>query len=478
MTNATTSTSPRINGARVFGVRPGSPVLHTIAATGQRPIKFAAEGLPKGLHLDAATGRISGVLKEPGTHEVVLSACNDAGTCQRALRIVVGDKIALTPPMGWNSWNCWGASIDQQKVLAAAKAMVASKLVEHGWSYVNIDDGWQGSRNSVTGALDPNDKFHDMAGLCETIHSMGLKVGIYSTPWAKSYAGYTGGTSGEPGGPVRDQSKGWYIGRECHDEADARQWAQWGIDYLKFDWGPMDLPSGRRMRKALLNCGRDIVLSATNAAPEEEFAEWSQLAECYYLWRRVAQGDCDIADSWKSISSIGFRMGEWAKYVAPGHWNDPDMLVVGQVGWGKSLHPSQLTHNEQYTHISLWCLLAAPLLLGCDLTQLDPFTIDLLTNDEVLEVNQDPLGKMARCLSTREGREVWIKPMEEGTLAIGLFNRSEQETEVSASWADIAINGHWRVRDLWRHKDMGTYIGKFEASVPAHGVSLIMLKRD
>lgn len=469
---------PRINGARIFGVRPGSPALHTITATGEKPVQFAAEGLPYSLHLDESTGRISGVLAEPGTHEVIVHASNIHGACQRGLRIVAGDRIALTPPMGWNSWNCWGVNVDQEKVLATAKAMVTTGLIDHGWSYINIDDGWQGARNTATGALDPNEKFPDMAGLCESIHSMGLKAGIYSSPWVKSYAGHTGGSSGEPGGPVRDLDKGWYVGRDCHDAADAKQWARWGFDFLKYDWGPMDLPGGHRMRKALMDSGRDIVFCATNAASDEERAGWAQLAECFYLWRRVAQGDCDIADSWKSISSIGFRMHEWAPHVTPGHWNDPDMLVVGHVGWGKGLRPSRLTPDEQYTHISLWCLLAAPLILGCDLTQLDPFTTSLLTNDEVLEVNQDPLGKMAARVSVREGREVWAKPMEDGSIAVGMFNRGDEETEVSAVWSDIGIDGQWQVRDLWCCRDIGTYAGKFATSVPAHGVSFLKLRRD
>ena len=205
-------------------------------------MRFSADNLPKGLRLDASTGRITGSLSHKGEHLVTLRAQNALGQTERQLRIVVGDIIALTPPMGWNSWNCWGRHIDDAKIRQAADALVSTGLINHGWSYINIDDGWQGSRN---GYLNPNDKFPDMKGLCDYIHASGLKAGIYSTPWVKSFAGYSGGSSGEPGGPVRDQAKGWYIGTQTWEIADARQWALWGFDYLKYDWSRMDLPSGQ-----------------------------------------------------------------------------------------------------------------------------------------------------------------------------------------------------------------------------------------
>ena len=166
--------TPRINGARIFGVRPGSEFLYTIAATGVRPMTFAAEGLPKGLKLDPATGRITGRVKAPGTYVVRLTASNALGSNSRDLRIVAGDRIALTPPMGWNSWNCWGQSVSQERVLSSARAMVEKGLIDHGWSYINIDDGWQ-SRRGANGAIQPNDKFPDMKALSEEIHGMGLK---------------------------------------------------------------------------------------------------------------------------------------------------------------------------------------------------------------------------------------------------------------------------------------------------------------
>jgi alpha-galactosidase len=216
---------------------------------------------------------------------------------------------------------------------------------------------------------------------------------------------------GGPGGGVFGDRMGKY----SFAENDARQWAAWGIDYLKYDWIPNDVPHVEEMSLALKATGRDIVYSLSNSADFGQAADWARLSHC---WRTTG----DIRDTWESMSGIGFAQGRWAPYAGSGHWNDPDMLVVGKVGWGPQLHPANLTPDEQYTHISLWCLLAAPLLIGCDLADMDALTLSLLTNDEVLEVDQDPLGKQATCVA-REGREqVWAKAMEDGSRAVGLFN--------------------------------------------------------
>ena len=181
---------PRINGARVFGARPGSDFIFAIAATGDRPMTFSAEGLPKGLALDPRTGRITGCVKKAGEYTVKLRAENGLGSCERGLRIVIGDKIALTPPLGWNSWNCWARDVTQEQVLSSARAMVEKGLDRHGWTYINIDDGWQGRRGGKYNAIQPNTKFPDMKALADEIHGMGLKIGIYSSPWVGTYAAH------------------------------------------------------------------------------------------------------------------------------------------------------------------------------------------------------------------------------------------------------------------------------------------------
>ena len=183
---------PRINSARVFGVRPGAPILYTIAASGERPLTFAADGLPEGVVLDRKTGRLTGSVAAAGTYRITMRASNAKGSDERILRLEVGERIALTPPMGWNSWNCWGNSVSQEKVLSSARALVDKGLADYGWTYVNIDDGWQGRRGGELNAIQPNAKFPDMKALADDLHNMGLKLGIYSGPWVGTYAGHAG----------------------------------------------------------------------------------------------------------------------------------------------------------------------------------------------------------------------------------------------------------------------------------------------
>ena len=467
---------PRINSPSIFGVRPNSPFLYRIPATGERPMEFSVEGLPAGLQVAADTGEITGALKEPGQHLVTLRATNAKGTAEKKFKLIVGETIALTPPMGWNSWNCWGSKVDAAKVLKSARGMVASGLINHGWTYMNIDDAWQGKRGGPFNAIQGNEKFPDMKGLCDTIHKMGLKVGIYSTPWVTSYANHIGGSAENPEGtwsPPTIPKKGnvnkkilpWAIGQYHFATNDARQWAAWGIDYLKYDWNPNELPETQEMYDALRKSGRDIVLSLSNSTPFTNAPDLSKIANC---WRTTG----DIRDNWDSMSKKGFGEDKWERFAAPGHWNDPDMLVVGRVGWG-SPHPSGLTPDEQYTHISLWCLLSAPLLLGCDLDKLDDFTLKLLTNDEVLAVNQDALGKQALCVARNGDLRVYARDLEDGSKAVGLFNLGTDVASVTVKWSDLRLPGRQSVRDLWHQKDLGAFEAQFQLPVAAHGAELV-----
>jgi alpha-galactosidase len=471
---------PRLNGARVFGVRPGHPFLFQIPATGDRPMRFAAPGLPTGLVLNPATGRITGTIGQTGTHVVTLRATNARGADEKTLRIVVGESIALTPPMGWNSWNSWAGAVDQEKVLASARAMAATGLIQHGWSYLNIDDTWQGGRAGPHRALQPNEKFPDIKKLCDEIHALGLKVGIYSTPWVTSYANHAGGSAENPEGlwskPQVKKTPNkkilpWAIGPYSFAVADAKQWAEWGIDYLKYDWNPIEVPETTEMSAALRASGRDIVFSLSNSASFAGASAWARLA---HAWRTTA----DIRDSWGSLRGIGFSQEKWRAFAGPGHWNDPDMLVVGNVGWGPKLHPSRLTPNEQYTHISLWCLLSAPLLIGCPIDQADAFTLSLLTNDEVLAINQDELGRQAEQLVVDGRRQVWLKELSDGSRAVGLFNLAQSAQDISVTWQQLGLSGPQRVRDLWRQQDLGIQPEQFTASVPRHGVVLVRLEQE
>jgi alpha-galactosidase len=471
--------TPHINGPGIFGVRPGAPILYRIPATGDRPMEFSAK-LPRDLKLDAKTGELTGVWNEPGEHVITLRAKNAKGVAERQLRIVVGENIALTPPMGWNSWNCWGSRVTAEKVLKSARGMVASGLINHGWTYINIDDAWQGQRGGEFHGIQGNEKFPDMKGLCDEIHGMGLKAGIYSTPWTTSYAEYIGGSAENPEGTwtkptipkrgnVNKKILPWAIGKFSFARNDAKQWAAWGIDYLKYDWNPNEEPETAEMARALRESGRDVVLSLSNSTPFTNTPALSRIANC---WRTTG----DIRDNWDSMSKKGFGEDKWEPFAKPGHWNDPDMLVVGQVGWGTP-HPTKLTPDEQYTHITMWCLLAAPLLLGCDLDNLDAFTLNLLSNDEVLAVNQDSLGKQAICVFKEGDVRVYSKDLEDGSKAVGLCNLGEISAEVTAKWSDLKLTGKRAVRDLWRQKDLGKFDSEFHLSVAAHGAEMVKMTK-
>lgn len=546
--------TPRINGPSIYGQRPGSPFLYNVPATGDRPMLFSASGLPPGLKLNRDTGQITGECPEPGEYSVKLNAENALGKSTRNFKIVIGEKIALTPAMGWNSWNSWAGNVNQERVLRAATELVQKGLANHGWTYVNIDDTWQGDRSGPDHALQANDKFPDMKSLVGQLHAMGLKAGIYSTPWITSYASYPGGSSDTAEGTWTKETMGngqfHKFGSVSFDDADAKQWAAWGFDYLKYDWNPNDIPHVESMSKALRNSGRDMVYSLSNAAPLKDAETLTRLANS---WRTTG----DITDTWgrgsqgfnHGVGEIGFLQDNWAPFAAAGHWNDPDMLVVGVVSVGSAMHPTRLTPDEQYTHISLWCLLSAPLLIGCDLERLDDFTRSLLTNDEVLAIDQDALGIQARQVSgpvfqvppapppvggrgrgapaaqpadapltqqemnsvddalktllandpdakkildnyprynlltrdqggnNRGGNGlVFAKPLEDGSLAVGLFNVGPGAEKVSAEWKDLGLSGKRVVRDLWRQQDLGTYENEFSQTVPSHGVVLVRIK--
>jgi alpha-galactosidase len=502
--------TPRINGAKIFGVRPASPVLFQIAATGQRPLVFAASGLPAGLNLDPTTGRITGVLHEAGRYPITLHASNSAGTTQRILTIVVGQEIALTPPMGWNSWNAWGGKVSQEKVLAAARAMVSSGLRDHGWSYINVDDGWQGVRGGPFNAIQGNRKFPDMQRLADEVHELGLKLGIYSSPWRTTFGWHIGSSADHADGthdwinaaqhndifqylvpeyrsslprwawlkPLVDRGRKRAqkrftegmrtFGKFSFVEQDVRQWAAWGVDYLKYDWVPIDVPTATTMAEQLRKTPRDIVYTLSNNARPTVAGDLSQVANA---WRTTI----DMQDTWESMSDIGFAQDEWAPFQRPGHYNDPDMLVLGRVMFGGP-GPSRLTADEQYTHMSLWCLLAGPLLIGADLDHLDAFTLGLLTNNEVLDVHQDVLCKQATSVRRSGDSVVYTKALEDGSWAVGLFNRGEKPATVRVRWSDLQLTGAQIVRDLWRQQDLGTFADHFETAVPRHAVRLVRIR--
>jgi len=358
-------------------------------------------------------------------------------------------QVAATPPMGWNSWNYFSEKVDDATVRETADAMVSTGMAAAGYVYINIDDTWEGARDDA-GNIVPNTKFPDMKALADYVHSRGLKLGIYSSPGPRTCGGYEGSYG--------------------HEEQDAKTFAAWGIDYLKYDWCSAgriytnaDLPAAyQRMGQALAHCGRPIVYSLCEYGMGDVW-NWGPKVGAN-LWRTTG----DIQDNWKSMSEIGFKQSRLAPYAGPGHWNDPDMLEVGNGG---------MTATEYRTHFSLWCMLAAPLMAGNDLRAMPAETRAILTNREAIAVNQDPAGRQGARVSSRDGIEIWTKPLQDGGQAVAIFNRTEVEKTVALKWAEIGRTSRpGTLRDLWEHRDLEPAAEGASGKIPAHGVWMLRLK--
>ncbi|MEM8583304.1 MAG: putative Ig domain-containing protein [Bacteroidota bacterium] len=458
---------PLITNPAVYGARPGNEFLWRVCATGARPMVFGADNLPNGLDINPETGIISGRVTTAGEYQVTIHASSIYGRANEVVTFKIGDTIALTPPMGWNSWNAWGMLVSDEKVRESVDGLVTSGLINHGWTYINVDDGWQGERRE-NGVIGTNDKFPDMWALGEYVHDLGLKFGIYSSPGEISCGGLPGSLG--------------------HDMQDVQTWASWGVDYIKYDWcsysaylleqygrdqatwtiADQVLPF-RNVANAIDSTDRDIILSVANWGMNDAW-EWAHQTGGQ-LWRTTG----DIEDNWKSVSSIGFSQEEPNKYSSPGGWGDPDMLVVGWLGWGDNQHQSRLTPTEQYTHISLWALLSAPMMIGCDLSKIDAFTYNLLANHRVNAINQDPLGQSASVVYHQDDIMVWAKPLHDGSQAIGIFNLADEDRQLDISWADMELESVSGGYNAWTHEPFRAGDG-FSGHVYGHGVQLLVLR--
>ncbi len=456
------SAKPRINGANVFGAHPGNPFLYLIPATGKKPLVYEAEGLPAGLKLDANTGIITGVVNQKGDYPVTFTVHNRLGSKSKKFTIKIGDVIGLTPALGWNSWNAWGLTVNDSKVRVSAKTMT-DRLAAHGWSYINIDDGWEAAQRAASGEIVTNQKFPDMKGLADYVHSLGLRIGIYSSPGPRTCGGY--------------------LGTWQHEDQDAKTYGDWGIDYLKYDWCSYSEVTDKNPTLADYKTPYQVMRASLNKIPRDIMFSFCQYGMGdVWKWGAEVGGNSwrstgDIEDTWKSMSTIGFNQVADGPYAQPGHFNDPDMLVVGKVGWGDSQHNSRLSPDEQYTHISLWSLLSAPLLIGCDLGKLDRFTLGLLTNDEVIAIDQDALGKEARQAIKTDGYQVWIKDLEGGDKAVGIFNTSDKYQTITLNLKDNELSGYAKIRDVWQQKYIIISGANYTTKVAPHGVVMVKMSK-
>jgi alpha-galactosidase len=476
LTPAAPST-PRINGPKVYGVRPGSPLVFRIAATGDRPMTFTAENLPVGLKLDSGSGIITGKLAARGEYKTTLLARNAHGAARRDFRIMVGDKLALTPPMGWNSWYIHYDRVSDRDIRAAADAMISSGMADYGYQYVNIDDCWAikpGSQDPVIGGeprdadkrMRPNKRFPDMKALTDHIHARGLKAGIYTSPGPQTCAGYEGSYR--------------------HEALDARTFAEWGFDFLKYDWCSYGSVAGGKtvahlkspyklMWNELQNLDRDMVFNLCQYGMGNVW-EWG--GEVGHSWRTTGDLGLEGGKLSAGIYKVGLFNARLHGYAGPGRWNDPDYILIGWVGDAQKMgvgHPTTLTPDEQYSHMSMWSLMAAPLIFSGDMTKLDAFTLNILCNHEIIEIDQDLLGRQARIIKETPNVLILVKELEDGSKAAGLFNLGSVDARLTADWSSLGIAGRQRVRDLWRQRDLGTFGDTFSAEVPPHGVVVLRL---
>ena len=472
--------SPRINGPKIYGVRPGHPFLYRIPCTGDRPIRFSVAGLPSSLHLDSASGIITGTAPAaPGQFMLTLRAKNAKGKTSRPFKIVVGDTIGLTPQMGWNDWYTFYAHPSDSLVRGAADAMVASGMADFGYQYVDMDDAWErkpgstdpqlgGPPRDANGNILPNAHFPDMSSLTAYIHSLGLKAGIYSGPGPLTCARFEASYQ--------------------HESADAHQIAAWGFDLLKYDWcsyrtiaksndlADLELPY-RKMSGFLREQDRDIVLNMCQYGMGDVW-KWGREVGGN-SWRTTGDLGAVRGGALPGFYAVAFANAEHSAFAGPGGWNDPDYILIGTVGdalnSARPAKPTALTAGEQYSYMSMWSLMASPLFFSGDMSKLDPFTLNILCNAEVIDIDQDSLGKQAKIVRKTDQEFILAKPLEDGSVAVGLFNLTQQPRTLSFDYAEVGASGRQRVRDVWRQKDIGSFANSFKGQVGAHDVLLVKL---
>ncbi len=492
---------PFIHGPEIYGASVNKPFLYAVPTTGERPLRFGVEGLPAGLHLNSTNGHITGSVPCEGAFFLLLRAENRHGKAEKEFTIVIGSNLALTPPMGWNSWNAWRRWVDDGKVRAAADGLVQTGLAARGYSYVNVDSCWQGSRGGRYNAIQPNRKFPDMKLLADYIHARGLKFGIYSTPWTVPWGcsekdamtdwggpGLIGCSSGVPDPNYQPNSvpDGRYVGVEKHEVQDVAQWDAWEVDFLKYDWCPTDPKSLERMGRVVKTAARDIVFSICTEARLSHI-------DVHRAWAHMWRGIPDTVDKWSSLLSNAFisddyYQEDWRPHIGPGAWHDLDMLALGpQFHTSTSTCPNKLTPDEQITHMTAWALYPSPLILSCDLAALSDFELRLFGNEEVIAVNQDRLGIPATRMSEHRCQapgnrqpqhnvRIWARPLVDGSFAIGLFNLADSQDELSFDLMALGVSGSMTARNLWERRDLGRVDSRVSIPVPAHGAQLLRMK--
>ena len=514
---STPAAKPQITAPGIIGLRPNTPVLFTVSAFGQPPMRYTAKGLPPGLKLDAETGKVRGTMAQAGIQTLTVTAKNTIGTDTRKIQLETGQTVCLTPPLGWNSYDCFGDNVIESEILANARYM-RDNLLPHGWEYVIVDYRWY-DPDAAKKPNDPNshqdaaltmDRFGRLEPapnrfpsaaegkgfkpLADTIHRMGLKFGIHimrgiprqavkqnlPIQGSEFHAADAANTASIcPWCPDMygvDTSK--LAGQAWYDSI-LRQYAGWGVDYIKVDdmSAPYSAGEIEAVRKAIDKCGRAIAFSLSPGdTPIEQAKHVTVQAN---LWRISG----DFWDEWSAVSHQFDLIARWQGNGGPGHWPDADMIPLGHLSVGNRSvgqdRTTRLTKDEQITMMSLWALAPSPLMLGMNLPDNDAWTLSLLTNDEVLAINQDAGGKQAIRLPQpggTAGTEVWTRELADGSHVIGLFNRLRVSMPLRVRWSDIGLAKVKTVRDVWQRRDVPVQADGIETTLGPHGAALLRVR--
>jgi alpha-galactosidase len=509
--------APVLNGPRVYGARPGKPFIYRIPCQGERPMRFEVVGLPASITLDPATGVLGGTTPATkGEYAMTFKAANSLGTAERPFTLVVGDTIALTPPTGFNTWGGYMLDVTDAVMRSAADIFVEKGLADLGYQYLGIDDGWQSfDRDLIAGNMDlyaragmdtdrtkgffekllsraqtlpmnsfigpardaqgrpiPNPGFPDMKAMTDYIHSLGLKAGLYSTP-----------------GPLTCQG---LVGSFENEQTDAKTYAEWGFDLLKYDqcsaqyllkswltnhtypelWKPM--------ADALAAQDRDILYNLCQYGKEDPWT-W---APGYGIqsWRISGDLNHGVQVGNDLYFTLALRMaGELRDFSKPGQWNDPDFIYIHYLKdtRDKDGPPREipLGTNQRYQYVTLWSVVCAPFFISCDLSKIDDFTLGLLRNNEIFNVNQDEAGHVAEIIRNENGEVVLLKRLADGSKVVAVFNRdAEAEKTVRVGWTELGLNGAQTVRDLWRQKNIGQDADGIAVRLSPHGSAALLLQ--
>ncbi len=508
--------SPRINGPQIHGARENKAFVFRIACQGKRPIGFRVDGLPNGLELDAERGVIRGrTPANPGTYAMTFHARNSHGEDSQPFKLVIGDKLALTPPTGYSSWGGHMLDIDQATVLKVRDVFLEKGLADAGFQFISIDDGWAridpnlyagkvegfkesgfdrpdavkwvqtqfrrmgdfdpasvvGPTRDANGRPLPNDRFPDMKAMVDALHLEGIKAGIYSSPGLTT---------------CQIQMGSW-----GHEAIDARQFADWGFDMLKYDrcgikfvvnnakdaggeytleqlWKPMVGHLRAQDRDIIYNLCQYGVYEPWIWAPEWDMQTW-----------RIGGDLNGHTDTYfKQAMRIAKDLREHSK---PGQWNDPDYLYIHKIksteNKGAPAREIDLTTNQRYQYVTLWSIVCAPFIFACDINEIDEFTTRLVGNAEILNVNQDELGLVAEVRRETEEETVMTKRLADGSQVLALFNRNpEKESVISVAWEELGLKGPQAVRDLWRQKDLGARPDGIAVRLSPSGCAVLSLR--